>query len=151
MADPKNTPNRSSVPAKVSRLATSAAGAVSAADALGALKMMVAATRESIEIHEIERTKREKLLTYRETEVRRIKASERILRQYFDQIFQERRETHKRLFERLDRALESGDVSAMQIVVGGIVETARTSPLANIANLADLREAMDDPNTVFEF
>lgn len=101
--------------------------------------------------HEVEHTKREKLVTYRETEVGRIKASERILREYFDRIFEERREMHARLFESLDRALETGDVSAMQAVVGGIVEVARTSPLASIANFADLRRAMDDPNAVIEF
>jgi hypothetical protein len=81
----------------------------------------------------------------------RIKASEAILRDYFDRIFDERRETHKRLFDSLDMALRSGDVSAMQAVVGGIVEVARTSPLASISNLGDLRRAMDDPDTVFEF
>lgn len=36
----------------------------------------------------------------------------------------------------------------MQTVVGGIVEVARTSPLANIGNLGDLRRAMHDPNRV---
>ncbi|MGV9850568.1 hypothetical protein ACWDWU_17640 [Streptomyces sp. NPDC003442] len=93
----------------------------------------------------------EKLRTYRETEVARIAASEKTLRDYFDRVFEERRETHKRLFDGLDRALESGDVAAMQTVVGGIVEVARTSPLASIGNLGELRSAMDDPNCVFEF
>lgn len=57
----------------------------------------------------------------------------------------------KRLFENLDRAHDSGDVAAMQVAVGGIVEVARTSPLAGIGNLSDLRKALDDPDTVFEF
>jgi hypothetical protein len=39
----------------------------------------------------------------------------------------------------------------MQAIVGGIVEVARTSPLAIIGNLGELRRAMDDPNTMFEF
>lgn len=151
MPDQRNAHKSVALPAKATQAAISAVGTLSAADALGALNTIVAATRQSIEIHETERTKREKLATYRETEVRRIKASEKILREYFDRIFEERRETHKRLFESLDRALESGDVPAMQAVVGGIVEVARTSPLASIANLADLRRAMDDPNAVFEF
>jgi hypothetical protein len=120
-------------------------------DALSALNQIVGVVRESIQIHEIESTKREKLRVYRETEVTRIKASEKILRDYFDRIFEEREETHKRLFDGLALARESGDVAAMQTLVGGIVEVARTSPLASIGNLGELRRAMDDPNTTFEF
>ncbi|USQ80108.1 hypothetical protein NF556_00125 [Ornithinimicrobium faecis] len=119
-------------------------------NALGALSKLVEATLETVQIHQAESTKRERLRTYRETEVERIKASERVLRDYFDRVFDERRETHERLFANLDLALQAGDVTAMQTVVGGIVEVARTSPLASIGNLGELRRAMDDPNAVFE-
>jgi hypothetical protein len=151
MPDQKGLTKGTPSPVKATELVVGAAGMLSAADALNALNQLVSATRESIQIHETESTKREKLKAYRETEVERIKACERILRDYFDRVFEERRETHKRLFDGLDRALESGDVAAMQTVVGGIVEVARTSPLAIIGNLGELRRAMDDPNTVFEF
>ncbi|MFD6115149.1 hypothetical protein ACFWG0_34340 [Streptomyces yangpuensis] len=151
MADRKGLPKGASLPAKGTGLVVGAVGRLSAADALNALNQLVSAARESIQIRETESTKREKLRTYRETEVARIKVSEKTLRDYFDRVFEERRETHKRLFDGLDRALESGDVAAMQAVVGGIVEVARTSPLAMIGNLGELRSAMGDPNTVFEF
>lgn len=127
-----------------------AMGELSAADALSALTQIVGVVGESIKIHEAESTKREKLKTYRATEVARIKSSEKILRKYFDQIFAERSETHRRLFENLEAALASGNVEAMQAVVGGIVDVARTSPLADIGNIGELRRAMDDPNTIFE-
>ncbi len=146
MPDQKGLPKGAPLPAKPTDLAVGAAGRLSAADALSALNLLVSA----IQIHETESTKREKLRAYRETEVARIKASEKILQDYFDHVFEERRETHKRLFDGLDRALESGDVTTIQTVVGGIVEVARTSPLATIGNLGELRRAMDDPNTVFE-
>ncbi len=126
------------------------ASEITGADALAALTQLVTAARESIEIHETESTKREKLRTYRETEVRRIKSSEKVLKEYFDRIFEERQETHKRLFASLDVALETGDTSALQTIVGGIVEVARTSPLAGIGNIAELKRAMEDPDAVFE-
>ncbi|WP_219827825.1 hypothetical protein [Rathayibacter sp. AY1F6] len=143
----KTTP----VPSRTSRAVSAAAGKFTAADALGALTQLIDASREAVHIHETESTKREKLRTYRETEVARIEASERVLKKYFDQIFAERRETHQRLFAGLDVALQSGDVEALRVVVGGIVEVARTSPLADLGNLAELRAAWDDPDTVFEF
>lgn len=126
------------------------AGEITGVDALAALNQLVTAARESIEIHETERTKREKLRTYRETEVRRIKSSEKMLKQYFDQIFAERAETHRKLFAGLDVALESGDTAALQAIVGGIIEVARTSPLAGIGDMAELKRAMDDPDAVFD-
>ena len=150
MAD-ETTKNSSLVPPKLGSVIAAAASKISAADALGALTQLVDATREAIQIHETESTKREKLKTYRETEVARIQASERVLRDYFDRVFAERAETHQRLFATLDAALQAGDVQAMQTVVSGIVEVARVSPLANLGNLAELRAAMDDPDAVFEF
>jgi hypothetical protein len=39
----------------------------------------------------------------------------------------------------------------MQAILGGIVEVARTSPLADIGNIGELQRAMADPNTTFEF
>ncbi|ROQ16983.1 hypothetical protein EDF54_0105 [Rathayibacter sp. PhB93] len=136
---------------KVGRVVTAVAGKFTAADALGALTQLVEASREAVQIHEVESTKREKLKTYRETEVARIEASERVLKDYFDRVFEERRETHRQLFAGLGIALRSGDGEALKIVVGGIVEVARTSPLADLGNLAELRAAWDDPDTVFEF
>ncbi|WP_430782095.1 hypothetical protein [Actinoplanes sp. G11-F43] len=123
---------------------------IDAMDAFNALNLIVGVVRESVQVTQTESTKRERLRTYRETEVARIKASETALRDYFDRIFEERREIHRKLFASLDQALASGDVTAIQAVVGGIVEVARTSPLADIGNLNNLRQAMDDPETVFE-
>lgn len=142
---------RGGQPQKLGEVVVAAIGRISPADALGALTQLVDATREAIQLHETESTTREKLRAYRETELARIQASERVLRDYFDRIFAERRETHRQLFATLDAALQAGDVAAMQTVVGGIVEVARTSPLANLGDLSALRAAMDDPDTVFEF
>lgn len=151
MSDDKSVTKAGRSSPKIGEVLFAAAGKFTAADAMGALTQLVDATRESIQIHEQESTKREKLRTYRETEVARIQAAERVLRDYFDRVFEERRETHRQLFASLDVALQSGDVGAMQAVVGGIVEVARSSPLANLGNLAELRAAMDDPDAIFEF
>ena len=126
------------------------AGEITGIDALAALNQLITAARNSVELHETESTKREKLRTYRETEVRRIEASEKMLKQYFDQIFAEREQTHKKLFASLDVAIQSGDTAALQTIVGGIVEVARTSPLAGIGDIAELKRAMEDPNALFD-
>lgn len=133
------------------RSTEAALGKISAADAFSALRQLVDGIHQSFQIHQTESTKREKLKTYREIEVRRIEAAEKTLHDYFDLTFGERRETNQRLFENFDLARESGDVAAMQVAVGGIVDIARASPLAGIGNLSELRKALDDPDTIFEF
>lgn len=39
----------------------------------------------------------------------------------------------------------------MSTVLTGIVEIARTSPLANMGDLGQIRAALDDPDHVWEF
>lgn len=148
MTDQKSPLEGKLLPPKATKVA---AGKISGTDALSAFNQVVEVLRDAIQIHETESTKREKLKTYRETEVLRIQAAKEALRDYFDRTYEERRETNKRLFDSLDLALAAGDVPAMQAVLGGIVEVARTSPLANAGDLGELQRAMADPNTTFEF
>jgi len=150
MADQKDTSDGAIVPATAAEVVIGAVEKVSSPEAVGALTELVEAVRETIQIYATESTKREKLKTYRETEVARIELARDTLHNYFDRIFAERRETNRRLFDSLDLAVKSGDVAAMQAVVTGIVEVARTSPLADLCNITELVRAMDDPNAVFE-
>lgn len=150
MSDRSSTAKTSSnLPAKAAEVAAGVSK-VSGPDALNAFNQVVTVVREAIQIHETESTKREKLKTYRETEVARLQLFEKIVQDYFDREYPERRETSRKLFESLNLAIQSGDVTAMQTIVGGIVEVARTSPLAGLGNIAELRRAMDDPDTIFE-
>lgn len=150
MADHKSGSDGAIVPVTAAEVVRGAVERVSDPEAVGALTELVGAVRETVQIWATESTKREKLKTYRETEVARIELARDTLRNYFDRIFAERRETNSRLFDSLDLALQSGDVAAMQAVVTGIVEVASTSPLADLCNITELVRAMDDPNAVFE-
>jgi trehalose/maltose hydrolase-like predicted phosphorylase len=147
MGEIESSAAKAIVPAKVKEAFVAVVSEVSAADALMALTKII----DVVKVHQVEATKREKLRVYETTEVARINASKEVLKDYFDRVFKERESTYKKFFESLDVALESGDAAAVQIVVGGIVEVARQSPLANLGNLAELRAALDDPDTVFEF
>ncbi|MDG4807213.1 hypothetical protein O7634_10690 [Micromonospora sp. WMMD1120] len=121
-----------------------------AQDALNALNLIVVLARDGFQTYQTESTKREYLRTLRETETARIRASQEALRDYLDRVYADRRDTHQRLFASLDQALAAGDTAAVQAVVGGIVEVARTSPLADIGNIVDLKRAMSDPSTIWE-
>jgi hypothetical protein len=125
-------------------------GKITAPAGFEALGTLVQTARECITIHEVESTKRAKLRAYEETEVFRIKAAEAIVRGYFEQVFSERRETFEGLFSRLDRALDQQDGATINAVLKGIVDIARTSPLADLGDLSQVRAALDDPNQVWD-
>lgn len=127
-----------------------ASGPLSAFDGFAALGTMVEAARECIKIHEVESTKRAGIRAYKETEVARIKAAEAILKGYFEQAFAERRATFEGLFSRLDQALDESNGEVISVVLRGIVDVARTSPLADLGDLSQIRAALDDPDHVFD-
>lgn len=127
-----------------------ATGGVTALQGFDALNQIVAAAKECVAVHEVESTKRARLQTYETTEVARIKAAESILKDYFAQVFAERRSNFEELFTRLDGALEANDGETVALMVRGIVDIAKTSPLADLGDLSKVRALLDDSDQVWE-
>lgn len=123
---------------------------VRALDGFTALNQIVEAARECINVHEVESTKRAKIEAYEATEVARIRAAETVLQDYFAQVFAERRSLYEELFSRLDRALDEGNGEVLHSVVAGIVDIAKSSPLADMGDLSKVRAALDDPDQVWD-
>lgn len=134
----------------VAKVVGRAQGPLSAFDGFTALGQLVEAARECMQIHEVESTKRAGIRAYKETEVARIKAAEAILKDYFEQVFAERRATFEELFSHLDQALDQGNGEVISVVLRGIVDVARTSPLAELGDLSQIRAALDDPDKVWD-
>ncbi|WP_024796558.1 hypothetical protein [Tomitella biformata] len=125
-------------------------GLPSALDGFNALNQLVNAARECITVHAVENSKQARIAAYETTEVTRIKAAESILRNYFGQVFAERRTNFDGLFTRLDQALEQGNAEVAGAVLKSIVDVARTSPLGDLNDLSQIRAALDDPDQVWD-
>ncbi|MFD6677807.1 hypothetical protein ACFWDA_26160 [Rhodococcus zopfii] len=123
---------------------------ISPVDGFAALSQLVTVVQECIEIHAVEQTKRARLHTYATAEIQRIKSAESIVKGYFEQSFAERRATFDGLFARLDQALEQENSQVITEVLRGIVDIAKTSPLADLGDLAQVRAALDDPDQVWD-
>jgi hypothetical protein len=117
---------------------------------LDALNQIVGAARDCFAVHQVESTKRARLQTYENAEVARIKAAESVLKDYFAQAFAERRSNFEELFNRLDDALEANDGETVNLMVRGIVDIAKSSPLADLGDLGKIRAALDDPDQEWE-
>ena len=125
-------------------------GPLNALDGFNALTKLVDAAQACISIHATENTKQEKIRAYASTELAKIRAAESLLSDYFEKSFVERRQNFDALFARLDTALDQGNGEAVSSVLDTIVETAKTSPLANAGDLSQIRAVLDDPNHVWE-
>ncbi|GAA1698976.1 hypothetical protein MMUR_26550 [Mycolicibacterium murale] len=127
-----------------------AGGSVTPLQGFDALNQIVAAAKECVAVHQVESTKRARLQTYETTEVERIKRAESVLKDYFTHVFAERRSNFEELFTRLDGALEANDGETVALMVRGIVDIAKSSPLADLGDLSKIRAALDDPDQVWE-
>jgi len=132
------------------RAARPRSGPASPLDPLAALGQIVDAAREFGRIYQTEHTARARIKAYAETEVARIRAAEAVLRDYFEKVFAERRSNFEEMFSRLDTALEQRDGTTINSVLRGIVDIARSSPLADLGDLSQIRAALDDPDQVWE-
>jgi hypothetical protein len=143
MTDPKKPAEKKVLEGKVIPSAK-AAGPLSALDGLNALKQVVDAARECWVVHEQESSKRARIRAYEQTEVARIRAAEGVLKNYFEQVFAERRGLYEDLFARLDQAMAADNGEAVHAVLRGIVDVAKTSPIADMGDLGEIRKALDD-------
>jgi len=84
---------------------------------------------------EQETTKREAISAWRDINVRRLEDQREILEMYLTQTFGERAHNINEMFERLDTAMEEGDINKIGLFLGGIVDLAKQSPLAGINQL----------------
>lgn len=112
---------------------------------------MVTAVTDYLRIRQQEPSKRAEIQAYIELEMARIQAAERILHDYFEQVFTERKSNFEELLSRFDDAAEVGDATAMSQTLSAVVSLAGQSPLSALTDLGELRRVLDDPDHVWQF
>ncbi|MBQ9274747.1 MAG: hypothetical protein IJ228_08040 [Succinivibrio sp.] len=93
------------------------------------------AWKEWKKVHEVEKTKRESIRAQRDVAIERIRAEREVLQYYLEQTFAERRAVIAGMFEALDQGLKSDNLAIAERAMQSIVDTVRTSPLAEVKNL----------------
>ena len=123
---------------------------VTALDGFQALQEIVEGARQCVLVYQEEKSKRARLDAYQRVEVERIRAAESVLKTYFAEVFKERARLYDDMFLRLDTAMEKNDGQAVHDVLRGIVDVARSSPIADLGDLGQIRRALDDPDHEWE-
>lgn len=99
------------------------------------LKIFVDVVKENHKVSEEEKTKRKNIIAMKEFEIEKIQIQKEVLKDYFEKTFAERRTNFDKMFDVLDKGIESNNLELMQLALGSIVEIAKDSPLSQVEKL----------------
>ncbi|MEL6163299.1 MAG: hypothetical protein AAFR37_05910, partial [Cyanobacteria bacterium J06628_3] len=102
-------------------------------------------------IAEQERTKRRDIEAWEKEAITKINAQRDLLITYLERSFDERAENFRALFAVVDNALVSGDNEQLALALNSITEIAKSSPFKDLADLNNVRVALNNPEHVWEF
>lgn len=115
------------------------------------IQEMVSAYTEYLKIAEEEKTKRRGIEAWEKTTIAQIHAQRDLLIGYLDRSFDERAKNFHALFTIVDSAIASGNNEQLALTLNSITELAKSSPFKDLANLNNVRAALDDPDHEWEF
>lgn len=86
-------------------------------------------------IREQEITKRLEILSSRDINIEKIKAQRDLIKSFIDATFDERKQVLTAQIKGLDNALDKGDTAALKYCLDAMVNTIKSSPFENIADM----------------
>jgi ribonucleotide reductase alpha subunit len=115
------------------------------------LQQIVSAYTEYKIIAEQEQTKRREIEAWEKVTIAKINAQRDLLMAYLNRSFDERAENFRHLFCVVDWAIAADNNDQLALALHSITELAKSSPFKELANLASVRAALDDPDHEWEF
>ncbi|MBD2301239.1 MULTISPECIES: hypothetical protein [Nostocales] len=115
------------------------------------LQQMMSAYTDYLTIAEQEKTKRREIDAWEKETITKINAQRDLLMAYLERSFDERAENFRSLFAVVDGAIASGNNEQLALALNSITEIAKSSPFKDLANLASVRAALNDPNHEWTF
>lgn len=119
-------------------------------DAVTALALMGTEIAKTIQVCQIEETKRTEINARMEVEVTRINAISKLLSDYLNKTFDERAELFDNYFEVLDKAMACGDSELMAATLGSINSLAAQSPFKNLADFSSVQQQLGQDDTLWD-
>ena len=115
------------------------------------LQNIIAAYTEYKKIAEQEQTKRREIEAWEKETITKINAQRDLLITYLNRSFDERAKNFHALFGVVNRAIAVGNNEQLALALNSITEIAKVSPFKDLANLASVRAALDDPDHEWKF
>ena len=115
------------------------------------IQQMVLAYTDYLKVAKQEKTKRREIEAWEKETITKISAQRELLIAYLDRSFDERAENFRALFAVVDSAIASGNNDQLALTLNSITEIAKSSPFKDLAKLASVRAALDDPDHEWTF
>ncbi|MEH2170701.1 MAG: hypothetical protein V7K41_29425 [Nostoc sp.] len=115
------------------------------------LQQMVSACTDYLKVAEQEKTNRREIDAWEKETITKINVQRELLMAYLDRSFDERAENFRALFAVVDNAIASGNNDQLALTLNSITEIAKSSPFKDLANLASVRAALNDPDHEWTF
>lgn len=112
---------------------------------------IVQAYTEYLRIAEEEKTKRLEIKAWEKVTLAEIRAKRDFLINHLEHSFDERAKNFQSLFQVVERAMTSGDNQKLGLALQAIVSLAKSSPFKELADLSNVKAALNDPEHMWEF
>lgn len=114
-------------------------------------QQLISAYTDYLKIAEQEKTKRRAIEAWETERLADINSLREVIISYLNQSFDERAKIFCSLFEVVDSAISSGNNEQLGLTLNSITEVAKSSPFKELANLANIRAALDNPDHEWTF
>ena len=118
--------------------------AVKAINPLELFREVTKAYGEYATIREQEQTKRDEIAARLQADLAEISAKRELLLKYLDAAFDERREVFRKMFLRLDTAIDGKKNEQVAQLLDGIVKLAESNPFPALRSIGSLRDALQE-------
>ncbi len=115
-----------------------------------AFAVLATMTSEVMKFCDMQKTKREAIMSRTEIAIKQIEMQTQLLSQYLQNSFDERKEAFDKYFQCIDAALANGDVSMLATSLNGMNALAASSPFKDLANINTVQNALMDKDTVWD-
>ncbi|MEL6580150.1 MAG: hypothetical protein AAFQ14_10375 [Cyanobacteria bacterium J06621_12] len=120
-------------------------------DPVKCLNEIIQEVKEYSKIVEEEKNNRCEIKAWEKVHLADIETKRDLLIDYLERSFDERAKNFQSLFQLADQAISSGDNQQLSLTLQAVAELAKSSPFNDIANLSTVKEALDNPEYIWQF
>ncbi len=133
-----------SVRGKLSKKAAMTLANFNPVEVMALVNTLVNTVGDVMKFTEYQETERTKIRAKRDLEVKRIQSQKEIILAYLKMSFDERSENFKRLFSIVDAAIANGNTEQLAMGLDSINRLAAESPFKALANINNVKLALED-------
>ena len=126
-------------------------GIATPGDALSLVDDFVKMAGEVEKFREAQKTKRTAIEAEKDVALAKLDAQKKMLLEYLDKTFDERKLNFQKYFDVIDDALFKGNTKQLAMGLNSVNELAQSSPFKDLANIDQVGKALEDKNHEWDF